>query len=239
MEPYSPVPTPAEIAPPLSGEAVARAAAFLRAVYGWMFAGLAVTAFTALAVASSPQLVQSVANNRALFWAILIAQFGVVILLSARVHKLAPATASLLFLGYSALTGVFLSVVLLLFTRESVATTFVITSAMFGALALYGNLTKRDLTGLGQFAFMGLIGVVLASLIGIFWHNDMFQWVLTICGVLVFTCLTAWDARRLRAMALALPDGRTGSYAVVGALSLYLDFINLFLFLLRLLGRRD
>jgi len=239
MDPYSPASTPTEIAAPLSAEAAARAAGFLRAVYGWMFAGLAVTAFTALGVASSPTLVQSVANNRAVFWVILIAQFGVVILLNARVQKLAPTTAALLFLGYSALTGVFFSVILLLFTRESVATTFVISSAMFGALALYGNLTKRDLTGLGQFAFMGLIGVVLASLIGLFWHNDMFQWVLTICGVVVFTCLTAWDARRLRAMALALPDGRTGTYAVVGALSLYLDFINLFLFLLRLLGRRD
>ena len=239
MDPYSPVPRPAEIAPPLSGEAVARAAAFLRAVYGWMFAGLAVTAVTALAVASTPGLVQTIASNRLAFWGILIAQFGVVIFLNARVQKLAPATASLLFLGYSALTGVFLSFVLLLFTKESVATTFLVTSGMFGALALYGNVTKRDLTGLGQFAFMGLIGVVIASLIGIFWHNDMFQWVLTLCGVVVFTCLTAWDARRLRAMALALPDGRTGSYAVVGALSLYLDFINLFLFLLRLLGRRD
>jgi len=114
-----------------------------------------------------------------------------------------------------------------------------VTAGAFGSLALYGTLTKRDLSGLGQFAFMGLIGVVIASIVGIFWHNDLFQWVLTICGVVVFTCLTAWDAKRIRAMATALPDGRTGSYAVVGALSLYLDFINLFLFLLRLLGRRD
>ena len=243
----SPAGTPAE--GPLTPEALApagtvaatteRATAFLRAVYAWMFAGLAVTALTAWLVASSPALVQGIAGNRVAFWALIIAQFGIVIFLNARVQKLAPATASLLFILYSALTGVFLSFVLLLFSRESVATTFVVTSGMFGGLALYGNLTKRDLSGLGQFALMGLVGVVLASLVGIFWHNDMFQWVLTICGVVVFTCLTAWDARRLRAMALALPEGRTGSYAVVGALSLYLDFINLFLFLLRLLGRRD
>ena len=224
---------------PVAAEASARAAAFLRAVYGWMFAGLAVTALTAWLVASSPSLVQSIAGNRVAFWALIIAQFGIVIFLNARVQKLAPATASLLFILYSALTGVFLSFVLLVFTRESVATTFLVTSGMFGGLALYGNLTKRDLSGLGQFAVMGLVGVVIASVVGIFWHNDMFQWVLTICGVVVFTCLTAWDARRLRAFALQLPDGRTGSYAVVGALSLYLDFINLFLFLLRLLGRRD
>jgi FtsH-binding integral membrane protein len=239
MDSNSPTVPGAPAVPAYSATDLARAAGFLRAVYAWMFAGLAVTALTAWLVASSPALVQSIAGNRAAFWALIIAQFGIVIFLNARVQKLAPATASLLFLVYSALTGVFLSFLLLLFSKESVATTFVITSGMFGALALFGNLTKRDLTGLGQFAVMGLIGVVLASLVGIFWHNDQFQWVLSFCGVVVFTCLTAWDARRLRAMALALPDGRTGSYAVVGALSLYLDFINLFLFLLRLLGRRD
>ena len=232
-------PTPDVLAnAPVATAAAERAAAFLRAVYGWMFAGLAITALTAWLVAASPALVQNIAQNRVMFWALIIAQFGIVILLSARVARLAPTTASLLFIVYSALTGGFLSFILLVFTRESVATTFVVTSGMFGGLALYGNLTKRDLSGLGQFAMMGLIGVVIASLVGIFWHNDMFQWVLTLCGVVVFTCLTAWDARRLRAMALALPDGRTGSYAVLGALSLYLDFINLFLFLLRLLGRR-
>jgi FtsH-binding integral membrane protein len=104
--------------------------------------------------------------------------------------------------------------------------------------ALYGTTTKRDLTGLGQFAMMGLVGVVIASIVGIFWQNDTFQFVLSVCGVVAFTALTAWDARRLRALALALPEGGTGSYAIVGALTLYLDFINLFLFLLRLFGRR-
>ena len=227
------------IAPGVVVHAAEREAGFLRAVYGWMFFGLLVTAGAAWFVASSPALVQTIATNRVLFWALIIAQFGIVIFLSARVQHLAPVTASLLFILYSALTGVFLSFVLLLFSRESVATTFLVTSGAFGSLALYGTLTKRDLSGLGQFAFMGLIGVVIASIVGIFWHNDLFQWVLTICGVVVFTCLTAWDAKRIRAMATALPDGRTGSYAVLGALSLYLDFINLFLFLLRLFGRRD
>jgi FtsH-binding integral membrane protein len=109
---------------------------------------------------------------------------------------------------------------------------------MFGSLAAYGTVTKRDLSGLGQFVMMGLVGVVIASIVGIFWQNSMFQFVLSCCGVIVFTGLTAWDAQRLRAMALALPEGQTGSYAILGALSLYLDFINLFLFLLRFLGRR-
>jgi FtsH-binding integral membrane protein len=229
-----------EAAPAAIGvaQADARVAAFLRSVYGWMCLGLAVTAGTAWFVAGTPGLVQAIASNRLAFWALLIAQFGIVIYLSARVQRLAPATAALLFIAYSALTGAFLSFVLLLFTSQSVTSTFLVTGGMFGALALYGTVTKRDLSGLGQFAMMGLIGVVLASIVGIFWQNDMFQFVLSVCGVVVFTALTAWDARRLKAMALALPEGQTGSYAIVGALSLYLDFINLFLFLLRLFGRR-
>jgi len=139
---------------------------------------------------------------------------------------------------YSALMGAMLSFVFIAYTGGSVASTFLTASAMFGALALYGTITKRSLAGVGQFAFMGLIGVVIASIVGIFWQNDMFQFVLSICGVVVFTGLTAWDAQKLKGMALALPEGQTGSYAIVGALSLYLDFINLFLFLLRLFGRR-
>ena len=128
--------------------------------------------------------------------------------------------------------------ILLAYTGQSIANVFFVTAGMFGGLALYGTVTKRDLSGVGQFAMMGLIGVVIASIVGIFWQNDMLQFVLSVCGVVVFTALTAYDANRLRAMALALPEGQTGSYAVVGALSLYLDFINLFLFLLRLFGRR-
>jgi FtsH-binding integral membrane protein len=133
-----------------------------------------------------------------------------------------------------------MSFVLLAYTGESVATTFIVTSGMFTALAMYGTFTRRSLMGLGQFLFMGLIGVVLASIVGIFWHNDGLQFVISFIGVIVFTGLAAYDAQRLKAMALAMPAGQTGSYAVVGALALYLDFINLFLFLLRFLGgRRD
>jgi len=213
-------------------------AAFLRLVYGWMAAGLAITAITSWLVASSPTLVVAIASNRLLFWAIIIAQLGLVFALSARVHTLAPAIASVLFVAYSALTGVTLSFILLAYTGASIATTFVVTAGMFGTLAMYGTLTRRNLQGAGQFLFMGLVGVVLASLVNIFWQNDGLQFVISFIGVIVFTGLAAYDAQRLRAMALAMPSGRIASYAIVGALALYLDFINLFLFMLRFTGNR-
>jgi FtsH-binding integral membrane protein len=213
-------------------------AMFLRAVYGWMAAGLAITAVTAWLVSGAPAIVLAIATNRLLFWGLVIAQLGIVFALSARVQRLAPATASLLFVVYSALTGITLSFLLLVYTGESIAATFVVTSGMFGGLALFGTTTRRSLDGLGQFLFMGLIGVVLASVVGIFWQNDAFQFVLSFIGVIVFAGLAAYDAQRLKAMALAAPAGQSGSYAIVGALTLYLDFINLFLFLLRFMGNR-
>jgi uncharacterized protein len=221
-----------------AASAAERITTFLRAAYGWMAAGLAVTAVVALFVASSEELVFAIARNRLLFWGVALAQLGVVFYLSARVNRLAPTTAAALFLGYSALTGLTFAVILYAFTRESVATTFFVTAGMFGALAMYGTVTSRSLAGWGQFLFMGLIGVVLASVVGIFWQNSLFQFLISFCGVIVFTGLTAYDAQRLKSMALALPEGQTGSYAIVGALTLYLDFINLFLFLLRFMGNR-
>ena len=235
MERYETTPNPMLSTPVLTAE---RVGAFLRSVYGWMCAGLAITALVAVFVASSPSLVQAIATSRLAFWGLLIAQLGIVFVLSARVDRLAPATAALLFIAYSALTGVTISFVLLAFTGQSVATTFLVCAGMFGAMALYGTFTSRSLAGFGQFLFMGLIGVVLASIVGMFWHNDGLQFVISFIGVIVFTGLAAYDAQRLKAMALAMPAGQTGSYAVVGALSLYLDFINLFLFLLRFLGSR-
>ncbi len=215
-----------------------RVSAFLSKVYGWMFVGLLITAMTASAVASSRSLAEALIFNRAVFWVLLIAQLGLVFFLSARVNKMAPTTAAGLFLLYSALTGVTSSVVLLIYTGASIASTFVITAGMFGATAVFGSVTKRSLAGFGQFFFMGLIGLILASIVGLFWHSEALQFVISVVGVLVFTGLTAWDAQRLKQMAVALPDGRVGAYAVVGALSLYLDFINLFFFLLRFTGNR-
>jgi FtsH-binding integral membrane protein len=215
-----------------------RVTTFLRAVYGWMGAGLAITALSASMIASSPALVAAIATNRILFWGLMLAQLGLVIVLSARVQQLAASTAALLFVAYSALTGVTMAFVLLAYTGESVATTFIVTAGMFGAMALYGTTTSRSLAGVGQFLFMGLIGIVLASVVGMFWHSDALQFVIAFIGVIVFTGLAAYDAQRLRAMALALPSGGARSYAIVGALSLYLDFINLFLMLLRFTGNR-
>lgn len=211
---------------------------FLRGVYGWMCGGLAITAATAWIVANSPAIATAIVTNRLLFWAIVIAQFGIVITLSARVSKLAAGTASALFLAYSALTGVTLSFVLLLYTGESIASTFIVAGGMFGALALYGTATRRNLSGVGQFMFMGLIGLVLASLVGMFWQNDGLQFMISFVGVIVFAGLTVWDAQRLKGLALATSAGGTSAVTIVGALALYLDFVNLFLFLLRLLGSR-
>jgi hypothetical protein len=215
-----------------------RVTAFLRKVYGWMAVGLGVTAVVAYAVASSPVLLQTIFGNRMVFFGLVIAELGLVFYLSARVNKMAPGTAAGLFLLYSALNGATIAGILLLFTGASVATTFVVTAGMFGALALYGSTTRRSLAGMGQFVFMGLIGLVLASIVGMFWHSDALQFAISVVGVIVFTGLTAWDAQRLKQMAVATPEGQVGSFAVVGALALYLDFINLFLFLLRFLGSR-
>jgi uncharacterized protein len=215
-----------------------RVTVFLRSVYGWMFAGLGITALVAYLVSQAPGLVVTIASNPLSYWGLMIAQLGIVFFLSARVEKIAPGTAALLFIVYSALTGVTFSFILLAYTGESIATTFMVSAGMFGALAFYGTTTSRSLAGWGQFLFMGLIGVVLASIVGIFWQNDGFQFVLAFIGVIVFTGLTAYDAQRLKQMALTTPTGQLGSYAIVGALALYLDFINLFLMLLRLMGSR-
>lgn len=215
-----------------------RVTAFLSKVYGWMFLGLLLTAGTAVAVASSPTLIETLILNRGLFYIMLFAQLGLVFYLSARVNKMAPLTAAALFLVYSALVGVTSSIIFLVYTGSSIVSAFVIASGMFGALALFGTYTKRSLAGVGQFMFMGLIGLILAMVVSLFWFNSALDFVISVVGVVVFTGLTAWDAQRLKHMAVALPDGRVGSYAVVGALSLYLDFINLFFFILRLMGGR-
>src|SRR6185503_10469955 len=201
-----------------------RVGAFLRSVYGWMCLGLLVTAGVAFAIASSETFIETLLLNRVLIWVILLAQLGLVFYLSARVDKIAPTTAAGLFLLYSALVGVTSSVIFMVYTGASIVSAFVIAGGMFGAMAVFGTFTKKSLAGVGQFMFMGLIGVLIASIVNIFLFNDMLSFVISVVGVIVFTGLTAWDAQRLKEMAVSLPDGRVGSYAVVGALSLYLDF---------------
>ncbi len=222
-----------------TAQAADRVSAFLWKVYGWMAVGLGLTAVVAFAVAGSPEILRAMVGNRLVFFGLVIAELGLVFYLSARAHRMAPGMAAGLFTLYSVLNGVTLSVVLLAYTGESVTTTFVVTAGMFGALALFGSTTKRSLAGAGQFFMMGLVGLILASIVGVFWHSDALQFLISVVGVVVFTGLTAWDAQRLKQMALTLPAGQVGAYAIVGALSLYLDFINLFLMLLRFTGRRE
>src|SRR5262245_32818206 len=222
-----------------STAAAERVSAFLWKVYAWMAIGLGITAVVAYAVSSSPDLLRALVLNRLVFFALIIAELGLVFFISARADQLAPPTAAGLFALYSGLNGVTLSVVLIAYTGESVTGTLVVTAGMFGALALFGCTTKRSLAGGGQFVMMGLIGLILASIVGMFWHNDALQFLISVVGVIVFTGLTAYDAQRLKQMALTTPDGELAGYAITGALSLYLDFINLFLMLLRFTGRRD
>src|SRR5581483_10227510 len=201
--------------PDIAGAPAVRVNAFLTAAYGWMALGLGITAAVAWNVAANPALVNAIAANRAIFWVLFIAQLGIVFTMSARVTRMASSTASLLFVLYSALTGVVLSFILLLYTGESVATTFVVTAGTFGAMSLYGATTRRDLTGFGHFLFMGLIGVVLASIVGMFWHSDGLQVVLSVIAIIVFTGLAAYDAQRLKGMALAAPEGQVSTFAVL------------------------
>lgn len=211
---------------------------FLNAAYGWMCVGLLITATTSFLMAGSVTLMKAVLTNGPVFWIVAFAQLGIVFFLSARVQEMTATTAAVLFILYAALTGVTLSFVLLAYTGESIATTFIVSGGSFGALAIYGSTTKRDLTGVGQVMFMGLVGVILASIVGIFWHSDALQFVLSLVGVVVFAGLTAYDAQRLVTLSRQTPTDRVASYAIVGALALYLDFMNLFLFLLRFTGTR-
>ncbi len=213
---------------------------FLARVYAWMTAGLLTTALAAFVTLSSPDFLRMVVGNRVLFFGLMIAELGLVVWLSGLVGRLSSTAAGAVFLFYSALNGVTLSVVFLAFTSASIVSTFVVTAGTFGAMSVYGLVTKRELDGLGSFAFMGLVGVVLASVVNLFLRNDMLGFVVSCAGVIVFVALTAYDTRKLRAMATAVDgrseEGRRG--AVSGALALYLDFINLFLMLLNLFGRR-
>jgi uncharacterized protein len=209
---------------------------FMAAVYRWMALGLLVTAGVAYSVATSPETQQLVFGNRAVFWGLIIAQFGLVIALSAAVQKLSAGVAGALFLLYSALTGATLSVVLLAYTGTSVASAFAVTAGTFLAMSVYGTVTKRDLTGWSTFLFMGLIGVVIASVVNIFMKSSMMQFVISAAAVVVFTGLTAYDTQRLRRMAVA--GSGVAALPVNGALRLYLDFINLFLAILNIFGGR-
>jgi FtsH-binding integral membrane protein len=213
--------------------------AFLQRVYMFMGVGLAVTGLIALSVASSPAALALVFGNRLVYWGLIIAQLGLVVAFSARATSVSSGTAGLMFFSYAALTGVTLASIFIQFTGGSIASTFFITGGMFAALSFYGVTTKRSLDSVGSFAFMGLIGLIIASVVNIFLKSTMLYWLTTFVGVLVFTGLTAYDTAKLKALAAEVGGGnQVTQWALRGALTLYLDFINLFLLLLRLFGRR-
>lgn len=218
---------------------VMRQQALLTRVYAWMMAGLLTTGAIAMFVAGSPALLSMIFGTPFVFFGLIIAQLGVVWFLSARVMSMSPATAIGTFLAYAALNGLTLSAIFVAYTAESIAGTFFATAGTFGAMSAYGYLTKRDLSGMGSFLFMALIGLIIASIVNIFWANSTLYWIITYAGVLIFVALTAYDTQKIKRMIAQVRDEReeTG-VAIYGALTLYLDFINLFLFLLRILGNR-
>jgi len=205
-------------------------------VYNYMAGGVALTGVVAYFtnLYFGPQL-----QGSPLIYVLIFAPFALVMFLSFRIESLSASTARLLFFIYAALIGASLSTIFAVYTGTSITRTFFVSAASFGALSLWGYTTQRDLTGMGSFLFMGLIGIVIASLLNLFVASTMLQWIISVVGVLVFAGLTAYDTQRIKEMYSPMDDGTVaGRKAVMGALSLYLDFINLFLMLLRLFGDR-
>jgi len=229
----------------VAGQAVDRAAideglrSYMLRVYNYMASGLALTGIVAYVVASTPALMQAIFGT-GLFWVVALAPLGFVFFLSARVHKMSVTGAQTAFWLFAGVMGLSLASIFIVYTSTSIARVFFITASVFGAMSLYGYTTKKDLSGWGSFLFMGLIGIIIASLVNIFLASSAMHFAISVIGVLVFTGLTAYDTQRIKEMYLAADDASvTAKKAIMGALSLYLDFINLFLMLLRLFGNRQ
>ncbi len=214
---------------------------FVRSVYNWMGAGLALTGLVAFYVSQSPTMIRLIFGNPILFFVIILAELGLVFAISGMVQRMSAGTASALFVLYSGLNGLTLSFIFLAYTRSSIFSTFFICAATFVACSAYGWITKRDLTSLGGFLMMGLIGIIIASLVNMFVRSSAVSMIVSYIGVIVFVGLTAYDTQKLKNMALTQPAGLEAGVvrkgAILGALSLYLDFINLFLMLLRIFGQ--
>ncbi len=215
---------------------------FIRSVYNWMAIGLGLTGFIAFYVSNSPGMIKLIYGNQVLFFGLIIGELALVFYLSARVQKIQASTATALFILYAALNGATLSFIFLIYTSSSITSTFFICAATFVSCSIYGMVTKRDLTSLGGFMAMGLIGIIIASVVNMFIRSSGMSMIISYIGVFVFVGLTAYDTQKLKRMAVTQPAGleagavRKG--AIMGALALYLDFINLFLMLLRILGGR-
>ena len=212
--------------------------ALMRKVYVWMALALAITGVTAFGVANSPNIMIAIYSNRAVFWGLIIAELALVFVVSGMINRLSLTTATLLFTLYSVLNGVVLSSIFVIYSGTSIAKVFFITAGTFAAMAVYGYTTKRDLSTMGRLMFMGLIGLIIASIVNLFIKSSGLDLILSYIGVIVFVGLTAWDTQKIKQMLAMQEDIDEGAQkiALVGALSLYLDFINLFLYLLRIFG---
>ena len=211
----------------------------MRKVYVRMFLALVVTAFTALYVASSPALLTTILGSRAIFFGLMIAELAVVFVLSGMLHKLSTATATLLFYLYAILNGVVFSSIFVVYELGSIAYTFFITAGVFGAMSVYGLVTKNDMTRFGSYCVMALFGLIIATVVNIFVASSTLDWIISFVGVALFIGLTAWDTQKIKNAAYEVEPSQMGKLATIGALSLYLDFINLFLYLLRFFGRSN
>jgi FtsH-binding integral membrane protein len=204
--------------------------------YRWMAAGLGVTGVVAMLVASSPDALSIVLGNRLVFYVLLFAQLGLVMAFTPVAARAGTGACAAMFFAYAALTGTTMSVIFLVYTAASIASVFFVTAGAFAGLSIFGVVTKRDLSAVGRFAIFALIGIIIASLVNFFLASAGLSWALSVLGVLVFAALTAYDTQKLRDL---FASGEVnGNMPLVGALTLYLDFINMFLFLLRLFGRR-
>lgn len=214
--------------------------AVFRQVYIWMSLALFITGITALIVANNNSLIYSLMSNQLLFWVLIIGEVVMVAVLAARIYKLSLATATVMFIAYSIINGVTMSLLFLLYTSESIASTFFITAGTFGAISAYGYFTKKDLSSLGSILIMALIGILIASLVNIFLESSTLYWIISYVGVAIFVGLTAYDTQKIKESIMNSDVNETAyKIALMGALELYLDFINLFIYLLRIFGDRD
>lgn len=216
--------------------------ALMRKVYVWMTLALVITGITAYGVASSPGVLTAIYSNPILFWGLIIAEFALVIGVSAAINRLSLATATLMFIAYSVINGALMSYIFLAYTASSVATVFFITAGTFGAMAVYGYVTRTDLSSMGKILFMALIGLIIATVVNLFVKSEGFTLILSYVGVLIFVGLTAYDTQKIKNMLMEHADGGSEvaqKVALLGALTLYLDFINLFIYLLRIFGKRE
>ena len=212
--------------------------AFMTKVYSWMTLALFITGIVAMYVASSEQLLSIVFGTKYMFMGLIIAQLGVVWYLSARVSKLSYTTAIIMFILYSVLSGITLSSIFIIYTASSIASTFFITAGTFAVMSLAGFFTKKDLSGFGAIMMMGLIGLIIATVVNYFLQSSTLNYIISYAGVMIFVGLTAYDTQKLKVMATQLDGEQAKKGSIMGALTLYLDFINLFLYLLRVLGDR-